>query len=90
MSSETKIQRKRLDVTVLVETQGTDEQIDRTMRWVVNQIKGATQWARGTCVAVSVRDAETGESLGLATVGESATPEMNELITQMVREENPN
>lgn len=87
MSDEITTQRKHLEVSVIVETTGTKEQIDRTIRWVVNQFRNSTQWARGTCVAVNIFDADTGESLGLATVGEPASVEMKSQIDLMMREE---
>lgn len=79
-------ERRKLSVTVLIETTGSKGQLDRTTRWVVNALKGAPRNAVGSCVAVSVRDAESGEFMGVSTTGE-ASEQMSEEITKLMTRE---
>lgn len=82
---DTSLERRKLSVSVLVETAGDEEQVNRTIQWVANQIKDSVRWAKGSSIAIGVRDDDKDASLGFSLTGPDPSSELKESISELLQ-----
>lgn len=77
------MQRTVLNVTVIVETDGSYEEHKNSVAWAANQIKESPRFVRGGFVAVQVTDARSGKVIGFSGHGTSPSTETTELVEEL-------
>lgn len=82
-----KVHRTVLTATVVVETDSTEAEHQRTVAWAANTMKGAHRHVRDGAVAIQVIDSDTKATWGFAGHGNSFSEDSNEIVAELFEPE---